>query len=241
MSDQQTTELYCDRATYYKSILFEKLCRSNNVTLTYNEAKEPSTNGVAERNIGNIKQKVSRALHTANLNNQFFGLATMYVIFLMNRTPRRSPDGTPFTPFEKKTGTKPSVASIHTFGSAVTVSVDKNSSTQGKDHQFPIRGIFAGITPNSNSYYIIQLETFSCAVLDDSHGRRVKISEQSPLRCHIDTYWEHPLASVYPPSIKRDNLVTDRMLHLRAEHKSHLQFADNIDTKQTTPTANKEL
>lgn len=215
-------ELFCDRATYYKSDQFTELCRSNNVIPQYNEAKEGSTHGLAERHVGLIKERAALALQTANLNNQFFGLAAAHGIFMKNRSPQEDLklNGRRTTPFELWKGYKPSVAALPAFGTPVTVKVDKNASTQGKDHQSPIRGIFAGFTLNSNSYYIVQLETFSGSILDDSNGKKVKVSEQSPTRVHLDTYWQHPLTSIYPPSIIRDKLYPVRMRHIHDLYNS---------------------
>lgn len=242
-SRTEAIELQCDKATYYTSKTMDASLKDINVIQKFSQAKEGSTNGLAERTVGWIKQYAAHALQQANLNDEFFGLAAEYVIFIKNRSPHSTlmKNGTFKTPYELAHGVKPSVRNIPAFGTPCTVIIDHNTTTTGKDHVSPIRAVFTGMSSNSNSYRILQLETFSGRILDESSpSLKVKISEQSPIRVKLDRWWCHPYFAAYPESIIRDRLLPQRMQHIQTLYET-LKGRFNFDRIQTTDIDGKEI
>ena len=245
-SRTKAMELFCDQGTYYTSKRMDALCRESNIIPQFSEAKEGSTNGLAERTVGWIKERAAIALQQANLDDTFFGVAADYVIHLKNRSPHSTLLANKIykTPFELVYKYKPSVAEIPIFGTPCTAVTGKNVSSSAKNHRSPIRAVFVGFSRNSDAYRIVQLETFSGVILDESTpALKVKISEQSPIRVKLDRWFQHPLIPSYPLSILRDRLVKDRMQHIQQTFESariRYQF-DDIKTKKSDITSDENI
>jgi len=114
-SGLRVKRLHSDNAREYKSQNFQDLHRLQGVIGTYSAPYTPAQNGISERFNRTIVEKARAMLLEARLPKAYWGEAVSAATYLYNRTPNSSIGFK--TPYEAKTGQKPDVSNIRTWGS----------------------------------------------------------------------------------------------------------------------------
>ena len=97
----------------------------------------------------------------SELPNSFWSFAVHYSCYVLNRCASSALKG--ITPQEAKTGKRPNVDDLHTFGCDAWVKIEKGQLFQGKRREKwdPVaqKAIFLGCCDVSPSYYCLILDT----------------------------------------------------------------------------------
>ena len=106
--------LHSDNAKEYKSERFTG--QLVGIRLTYSAPYSPEQNGVSERFNRTIINKVRAMLISSGVGKPLWGEAIQAATYIHNRTPNSSLQGY-ISPYEARTGDKPDISTIRTFGS----------------------------------------------------------------------------------------------------------------------------
>jgi transposase InsO family protein len=107
---------HSDNGPKYKSKEFQDFHAQKGIIGTYSAPYSPEQNGTAEIFNRTIITKVRVMLLTTGLPKAYWGEAVIAAVYLYNRTPHSSLQGFT-TPYEAKTGEKPDLSNIKTWGS----------------------------------------------------------------------------------------------------------------------------
>jgi hypothetical protein len=108
--------LHSDNAREYKSHDFKTLLDKKGAIATYSAPYSPEQNGISERFNRTIINKVRAMLISSGLPKSLWGEAVIAATYIHNRTPNSSLQGY-ISPYEARTGEKPDISNIRTFGS----------------------------------------------------------------------------------------------------------------------------
>ena len=108
--------LHSDNAKEYKSEEFKGQLAQKGIISTYSAPYSPEQNGVSERFNRTIINKVRAMLISSGVGKALWGEAVQAATYIYNRTPNSSLISF-ISPFEARTGKKPDISTIRTFGS----------------------------------------------------------------------------------------------------------------------------
>jgi hypothetical protein len=114
--DAKLKRLHSDNAPEYKSDEFKALFNEKGAIATYSAPYTPEQNGVSERFNRTIMNKVRAMLILSGAPKSLWGEAVQTATYIYNRTPNSSLQGY-ISPYEARTGQKPDISNIRTFGS----------------------------------------------------------------------------------------------------------------------------
>lgn len=123
---------------------FKDACIKRDLIVPY----YPEQNGLAKGNNRSIEEGIRTILLDQYLLKFLWGAATIFFMYVQNRSPHKSLDNT--TPKEVFTGKKLSVDHFCIFGIPTYVHVSKDK--QKKLDSTSIKGIFIGYSPSSKDY-----------------------------------------------------------------------------------------
>ena len=125
-----------------KSYLKEK-----GIKLHFSASYCPESSGLAERFNRTLLDMVRSMLVQSGLGEMFWGEAAAYANYIRDRIMTKTPDGDKKSPFERRTGKKPSVKNIKVFGCLAIVHTAK-AQRKSKLGNRGWKGVFMGITEN---------------------------------------------------------------------------------------------
>ena len=119
---------------------FEKFLMEEGIIHQKTIPKTPEQNGVAERYMQTICNKVRSMLSDSKLPQQYWAEALMTAAYIINRSPSASLENV--TPYEALYGVKPSVKHFRVFGSLCEIHIPREE--RNKFDFKTERGIFTG-------------------------------------------------------------------------------------------------
>lgn len=155
---------YCNRE-------FDTLLADYGIERRLTVPRTPQQNGVAERMNRTLLDMARCLLLQSGLPSTFWAEAVATACHIRNRCPTSTLEG--ITPYEKWTGSLPSLNHMRVFGSTVYV-LDKDSSKDKFDPRSN-KGIFVGYPRESKGYRIWLLDSKKIVV-----ARDVKFLESNP-------------------------------------------------------------
>jgi len=153
--------LRTDRGGEFTSVEFGLYCAGQGVERHLTAPYSPQQNGVVERRNQTVVGMARSMLKAKKMPAAFWGEAVSTAVFILNRAPTKSLDGT--TPFEAWYGRKPDVSFLRTFGCIGHVKKTKPNLSKLEDRSTPI--VFLGYECGSKAYRLY-----------DPQGRRVVVS-----------------------------------------------------------------
>jgi len=145
----------------FTSIEFGIYCTGHGVERHLTAPYSPQQNGVVERRNQTVVGMARSMLKAKRMPAAFWGEAVSTAVFILNRAPTKSLDGT--TPFETWHGRKPDVSFLRTFGCVGHVKKTKPNLTKLEDRSTPM--VFLGYERGTKAYRFY-----------DPQGRRVVVS-----------------------------------------------------------------
>lgn len=103
-----------DRGGEYTSHSFAKFCEESGILRQFTQAHTPHQNGVAERKNRSLLEKARSMAFDSGLPVHLWTEAISTANYLVNRTATRVNGGD--SPYEKLTGSRPSLLHLKTFG-----------------------------------------------------------------------------------------------------------------------------
>lgn len=158
---QSNRKLECltlDQGSVFFNSTFLPYCREKGIWLHETAPYAPEQNGVSERANKTVISKARAIIQHANIPINLCFEAVNTVIYLDNQTLSLSYNEGKKTPFEARTGRKPSISHIKIFGCAVEYIIRK-SQRDTKFSQVTKSGVFLGYTPDNFNYRILDRST----------------------------------------------------------------------------------
>ncbi|KAG8989072.1 hypothetical protein FRB90_002415 [Tulasnella sp. 427] len=132
---------------------FERHCTLHGIQHQRTTVYTPQQNGVAEWLNRTLNDGVVSCLLDANMGDEYWADAVLYMMYTRNRSPSRSiPGFVPYTLWNKET--KPSVAHLRPFGCTAYVHVPKKVR-KGKRAPKSIKTVFLGYDANRKAYAVL--------------------------------------------------------------------------------------
>ena len=100
-------EIFQDYGTELNSNAVKAYCKDENIVISNSPAGEPDSNGIAESAIRQTKLVATRIMEQASCPEPMWGYAVMFAEAIMNASYHKA---IKTTPFQKATGTKPTVS-----------------------------------------------------------------------------------------------------------------------------------
>jgi transposase InsO family protein len=139
-SGKQVKRFRTDGGGESTSKKFAEYLKSEGILKTTTTPYTPQSNGVVQRAIRTIMERVRCLLDDAGLSKKYWAFAVSVVVYLKNRTLTGSVVGK--TPYEAWHGRKPSLKHLRGFGCLAFVHVPKEK--RKKLHYRATPGIFVG-------------------------------------------------------------------------------------------------
>lgn len=121
--------------------------KGKGIKMQYSAAYCSESSGLAERFNRTILDIVRSMLTLSGLNETFWGEAAAYANYIRDKIMTKTPDGETKSPFERRTGKKPTVKNIRVFGCLAMVHMAK-PQRRPKLRSRGWKGTFLGITDN---------------------------------------------------------------------------------------------
>lgn len=163
-ADTKVKRIHADNE--FKSKEIETLFTNKGILITYSSPYSHEQNGGAERINRTLFNKVRALLIASNLPKFLWGEALLATVYIYNRTPNSSIDYK--TPYELKTGTKPDISNIRTWGSLTYKKEPKELLSKLDNRASPYYLIGYG----SNQYKLLDISNYTTV-----YARDVKILE----------------------------------------------------------------
>jgi len=150
--------IWSDAGSQFTSAEFVEYCREHQIHLSLAAPKKQYQNHLAERTWQTTSTIARTLLVHARLPDTFWYHAMVYATDIFNVLPVRgmkNEQDCPATPYELFFSKKPSIAGFRVFGCPTVVCqwVTQHSS-QGKQTERGVRGIFLGFNANNKGYMI---------------------------------------------------------------------------------------
>ncbi|CAD7085369.1 unnamed protein product [Hermetia illucens] len=155
--DLKVVNLYSDNGGEYLSNEMKDYCCEKGITYHLTVPRTPQLNGVSERMVRTITEKVRSMIISACMDKIFWCDAVLTATYLINITPTRALKQTK-TPYEMWHGKKPQIKYLKIFGSTVFVH-NKNSRTKFDDKSW--KGILIGYEPNGHKVWDVEREKYA--------------------------------------------------------------------------------
>ena len=147
--------LRADNDSVYRSQPFIAFCAQHQILQQFSSVDTQSQNGVAERYWRTLQDATVTLLAHAGLQKPFWTAAMAHANYVRNRLPHSALQAT--SPYTAATGTVPDMSALPTFGATAFVHVER--SRRRKLDVKARRGIFLGVSPDSQSYLIWASDT----------------------------------------------------------------------------------
>jgi len=138
--------LRSDRGGEYLSIEFRDHLTSCGIVLELGPPGTPQLNGVSERRNRTLLDMVRSMMSQVELPDSFWGFALLSAAFLLNRSPTKAANK---TPYEIWKGQIPSVAFLKIWGCDAYVRVKSDDKLAPRSEKF----IFVGYPKETRGYY----------------------------------------------------------------------------------------
>lgn len=122
----------------------KEFCIQEEISFHLTVPRTPQLNGVSERMVQTITEKVRTMISGSSLDKVFWGEAVLTAVYLINRTPTKALKQSK-TPFELWHGKKPQLKYLRIFGSTVYV---HNKTRKTKFDEKSWKDILMGYEPN---------------------------------------------------------------------------------------------
>jgi hypothetical protein len=149
--ERKVKKIQSDRGTEFVNKEFLDFLGEKGIILQTTNPYSPEQNGVAERLYRTLMEKARALLQHAGLPKDLWADAVFTANHVRNRT-LSSVHGR--TPLEMLTGTKPTVAHLHVFGSTCFAHVPKEK--RKKLEPVSVKGIFIGYEPDTKGYRVLR-------------------------------------------------------------------------------------
>ncbi|KAH9097279.1 hypothetical protein LEN26_017185 [Aphanomyces euteiches] len=137
---------------------YERLARiiypKYHTRFTFSNAYSPQQNGVAERRIGILDQKIRAMLIEGSLPKFLWATALDYAAWLTNILPSTSNDGQ--SPYYRVFNTHPSLSYVKTFGCTAFVHIQQEARPSKLD-PYSLKTMFVGLPTNRKGYTLMHL------------------------------------------------------------------------------------
>ena len=120
--------LRSDNGGEYISQQFKDYCVQHGIVQHFTIPYSPSQNGIAERKMRTLVECARSMLKTSNLPKKFWAEATATACYVQNRSFTSSLNNS--TPFEKWTGSKPTLSHLRIFGCPAYEHIPMNKRTK---------------------------------------------------------------------------------------------------------------
>ena len=147
--------LRSDNDAVYRGKDFSSFCVENNVCQQFSAPETQSQNGTAERYWRTLQDATVAMLDHAGLGKEFWTAAFSHANYLRNRLPHSKLENK--SPFLLAAGTPPKLADVPTFGADVFVHIER--SRRAKLDPKSRRGVFLGVSPDSETFVIWTFDT----------------------------------------------------------------------------------
>ena len=159
----RTEMIRCDNGGEYVGLNFKEWCKKRGIKIQYTIPYSSELNGKGERLNLTLMNKVRPMLYIVKLSNKMWGYAVETAAYLMNRSPTKTLN---VTPYEMWTRRKPDLSRLQIFG---TVVYTKVLGHLRKLDNRATKGIFVGYTdhgyriwnPKKQVLYISRDVTFT--------------------------------------------------------------------------------
>lgn len=151
----QCDTLRTDNGSVYTSKAFASFCLDQGIVHQFSAPYTQSQNGTSERLWRTLTEASNAMLLNAKLASSYWTFSTQYAVYLKNRFPHASLNM--LSPYEMALCTKPDLRRTPRFGCKAYLLIDK--SRRRKSDSRTQAGIFLGISPDSESYIILNLTT----------------------------------------------------------------------------------
>ena len=149
--------LRSDNGGEYKSRLFADYLKEEGVIHQTTVPENPAQNGTAERMNRTIVETARSMMCHAKVPQKFWAEAVNTAVYLRNRSPTTSLNGT--TPYESWYGVKPDVSNLKVFGCVAFVHVEKNK--RRKFDPKSCKTMFVGYPNGTKGYKLFNLSSGS--------------------------------------------------------------------------------
>ncbi|KAH9149898.1 hypothetical protein AeRB84_007167, partial [Aphanomyces euteiches] len=168
---------------------YERLARiiypKYHTRFTFSNAYSPQQNGVAERRIGILVQKIRAMLIEGSLPKFLWSTALDYAAWLTNILPSTSNDGQ--SPYYRVFNTHPSLSYVKTFGCTAFVHIQQEARPSKLD-PYSLKTMFVGLPTNRKGYTLMHLFSPNSFTLETSPSSNPNSPQSTPLKLllHID-------------------------------------------------------
>lgn len=137
-------KLVCDNGSEYINANLSKFLNDKGIVIQTSSPYVPQQNGFIERDFRTISEAARSMLNESKLDRKLWAEATNCAVYVLNRTSNAD-----MTPYERWTGTKPSVGNFHMFGELAIIK-HKQHTTKFQDKGE--KAIFIGYTESFNTF-----------------------------------------------------------------------------------------
>ncbi|KAG8959896.1 hypothetical protein FRC05_007218 [Tulasnella sp. 425] len=181
-----------DKGGEYMSKKLQKFFESEGIIREQTVRATPSQNGVAERLNRTLAEGIVAMLNQANLPQNFWAFAVVYLAKILDVTPSSALSDT--TSYEVWTGTKPDLTMFRTFGCRMFVNVLKKDRKNLESHTRPC--IFIGFHEGMKGWKFYDPVTKKTGVSRDAifdetsfPGLSTKGNVVTPEKSELITFW----------------------------------------------------
>jgi len=228
-----------DAGSQFTSAEFVEYCREHQIHLSLAAPKKQYQNHLAERTWQTTSTIARTLLVHARLPDTFWYHAMVYATDIFNVLPVRgmkNEQDCPATPYELFFSKKPSIAGFRVFGCPTVVCqwVTQHSS-QGKQTERGVRGIFLGFDANNKGYMIYspgsrQIVTSEDVSFDEHFNSAIATTWQQ----HRDSLALCPVESYIP-------VVSDTIEHTGNIDDFHQRLKRGTNQNRTLAVATTSL
>ena len=155
--------LRTDGMAEYKSHEFRESLKNLGVEIQYLAPFRQEQNGLVERHIQTLNNRISAMILGSGLPKAYWGEAALYAEYILNRTPRESLNGK--TPYEVLTGKVPDIRMIHVVGCSAYRHIPKEQQSRFKPKVELC--VLLGIQPNHDAFCLLCLSDLKIVVSRD--------------------------------------------------------------------------
>jgi len=188
-------ELHSDNGGEYTSNSFQTVLQDNGIKHSTTAPYTPYQNGKSERTWRSLLEMARCLISDASLHKSYWPYAVRYAQYLRNRAYQRR---TGSTAYEMFTGIKPNMKDIHKFGTTCTYYIEGNKQKLEARGQ---HGIFLGINPLSQAYYVLSSKNNNILTTRNIHIHK-NTTPDSTLTDPIHTDFEQTDNYVQPTSVQ---------------------------------------
>lgn len=198
---RKVKHLVHDNGTEFINTSMREMCESSGIVQLPTTVHEPSSNGLIERTMRTMKDKVRTLLSTAKLPTPYWEYAVDHLSYVINLIPRSYDDKVPSMLFSN---TMPNITHLRAFGCKCFVLSNHRESTFNPINQ---EAIYLGVTGKGFKYIVATPTTGDVSIIESRNVVRFQednfpgIPHQSERDSLAEDWFEAIIQHHTPPPI----------------------------------------